>query len=581
MKINSTITKQVILNFIEKNRENFSIQLKRKYKRIYNEIDLLPGKKFAEKMYFLFNGDDDKKCIVCDDECKFDGYYKGYRKTCSAKCNGIIKKQIAREFRKCITCGNEFEVYKKRQKSCCSDVCFEKFMKTDEVKNKRLQSNIKYNLEKHGVEYYTQTDEFVEKTKNKKLERYGNPIYVNSEKAKETCIERYGVENPAQNEKVKQKMKETCIKRYGVDNFAKTKTFKKDHFDRVYDRISSDNRFSPKFSFNEYSGINNKYEFSCNKCSLEFEYNVNNGKYPMCPKCDTKDNTFEIEIEEFIKTIYDGKIHLHNRTILGKKELDFYLPEINVAIEFNGNYWHSEYTGGKHKKYHLDKTEQCEKSGIQLIHIFEDEWLLNKEIVKSKLRSILKCNKNSVYARNCIVKEIKSKQKNEFLEKNHIQGKDRCKIKLGLFHEDELISVMTFGDLRISLGNKPQQNHYELIRFSSSIRCIGGASKLFKYFTKNYKPKQIISYADRRFSIGNLYNVLGFNLVSKTEPNYWYFHLNSKVNKRHHRSSFQKHKLPKLLNTFDPKLTEWQNMKLNGYDRVWDCGNLKFIWESE
>lgn len=165
------------------------------------------------------------------------------------------------------------------------------------------------------------------------------------------------------------------------------------------------------------------------------------------------------------------------------------------------------------------------------------------------------------------------------MEKNHIQGKCGSSIRLGLFHGNKLVSVMTFGELRKSLGHSTIDNYYELIRYCSDLNCqvIGGASKLLSHFIKNNENvKKIITYADKRFSSidNNIYQKLNFKHIGDSVPSYWYFKLGEIV--RHHRYKFAKHKLRDRLKSFDSNLTEWQNMQMNGYDRIWDCGNLKY-----
>ena len=235
--------------------------------------------------------------------------------------------------------------------------------------------------------------------------------------------------------------------------------------------------------------------------------------------------------------------------------------------------------GNKGKSYHIDKSLGCEKKEIKLIHIFEDEWIFHKDIVQSRLSHILKTNNNKVYARKCYVQLISSNESNTFLELNHLQGSDNSKIQLGLFYNKNLVGVMTFGHLRLALGNKRKdKTEYEMYRFCVSQNIIGAGGKLLSYFIKNYAPSKIISYADRRWSSSDsFYNKLGFNLISVTPPNYWYFGRGNNY-KRYHRFGFAKHTLSKRLKTFDPLLTEWENMKNNGFDRIWDCGNLKYEW---
>jgi Zn finger protein HypA/HybF involved in hydrogenase expression len=285
----------------------------------------------------------------------------------------------------------------------------------------------------------------------------------------------------------------------------------------------------------------------------------------------------ENEIADYIKNELNVDIEIGNRKLLNGKELDIYIPSKKIAIEYNGLLWHSEFFGHKDKYYHLYKTEQCEKLGIQLIHIFEDEWKYKQNIVKARLKHIIGTSANRIYARKCEVKELNKKTEKKFLEQYHIQGSARAKVKLGLFNNGNLVAVMTFGDLRKQLGSTKQDNTYELIRFATKGAVVGGADKLFKYFIKTYNPTTIISYADRRWSMGKLYEVLGFNRVSTGKPNYWYM---LGYENRLHRYIFRKSEL-KSFKHYNPNKTELEIMIEAGYDRIWDCGSLKYKWSSE
>ena len=165
---------------------------------------------------------------------------------------------------------------------------------------------------------------------------------------------------------------------------------------------------------------------------------------------------------------------------------------------------------------------------------------------------------------------------NKFLEDNHIQGKLGAKVRVGLYHNEELVSLMTFGSLRKSLGSKSQEGDWELLRFCNKLNTnvVGGASKLLKYFINNYKPDNIISYADRRWSEGNLYYNLGFKLVGETRPNYFYLN----TSRRESRFKYRKDILVKQ--GYDPNKTEREIMKERGYLRIYDCGTLKFEYKS-
>lgn len=276
----------------------------------------------------------------------------------------------------------------------------------------------------------------------------------------------------------------------------------------------------------------------------------------------------ERSITEYVVSHFSGELLNNNRSVISPLELDIYLPDLKLAIEFNGNYWHSEQYVSKN--YHINKTNLCKEKGIQLIHIFEHQWDNKQSIIKSMLCNKLGLNTNKIYARKCEIKEVAAKDASNFLNENHMQGSTNSKINLGLFYEDELVSLMTF--------SKPRFNktiEWELNRFCNKLNTnvVGGASKLLKYFERNYQPKSLISYANLQWSSGGIYNTLGFELSHQSEPNYWWVRGGEILS----RYACQKHKLNSLLSIFDETLSETQNMKANNYNKLYDCGNLVFI----
>ena len=298
-----------------------------------------------------------------------------------------------------------------------------------------------------------------------------------------------------------------------------------------------------------------------------------------CPKCINIISKSEQEIYDFIKELGIDNIKQSDRTILNGKELDIYLPDYNLAIEFNGLYWHDEYS--KPDNYHLLKTDECLSKNIQLIHIFEDEWLNKKDIVKSRIKNLVHKIKRDrrIYARKCFIKEIDSSIARSFTERNHLQGFVGAKVHLGLFfvlnNKEYLVSYMSFSNLRKNLGQKETNDkYYELLRFCNVIdyRVIGGASKLLKYFENKYLPEKIISYADRRWSNGNLYNQLGFTQTHKSKPNYYYV----EGIKRHNRFGYRKDILISKYNC-KPEMTEKEFCRdVLGLNRIYDAGNLVY-----
>ncbi len=337
-------------------------------------------------------------------------------------------------------------------------------------------------------------------------------------------------------------------------------------------------KYNNKYDYSkvEYVKAHSKVNIICPKHG-EFEQTANVHLRKVvsigCPMCASEQSVsnMEKEIVDFLKKELNiNNIKINKRNIIKPKELDIFLPDFNIAIEFDGLYYHSELFQ-KNKNYHLDKTKMCEEKNIRLIHIFEDEWIYKMEIVKSRLRNILNKTEDKIYARKCIIKEIDIYQAKEFFNKNHLQGYTNSKYKIGLFYNNELVSCMLFNNPRVGIGTN--YSGYELTRFANeiNINVIGAANKLLKYFEKKYKPQIIKSYADKRWSMGKLYDVLNFNQISLNQPNYWYV-INQK---RKHRFNFRKEILKKQ--GFDTKnKTEHQIMLERKIYRIYDCGTITY-----
>ena len=334
-----------------------------------------------------------------------------------------------------------------------------------------------------------------------------------------------------------------------------------------------------RYNVTVLSETGSKIEFSCNQC--DSVYSQYHSSYFTCLKCNPpKKSKMQCEVYDYIKKELDvsDAIMDHRKTFSGNMEVDIFVPSKSIGIEFDGLYYHSEVAGNKPKTYHAWKTNECDSKGIRLIHIFEDEWRDQQEIVKSKIKKLLSHSVGieKIYARKCEVRPIGWNDAKQFLDKNHIQGSVPASILLGLFFNNSLVSVATFGKPTIVRGKKSLlQGEWELMRMATDIKknVIGAAGKLLSFFIKTHVPIKIISYADKRFTSkhSNVYASTGFSLVSDGQPNYYY--MNNYKN-RLHRFNFTKSKL--VESGADPMKTEWQIMQDLGYDRIWDCGHLKY-----
>ena len=295
-----------------------------------------------------------------------------------------------------------------------------------------------------------------------------------------------------------------------------------------------------------------------------------------------KPYNIDLEVYNELKSLIDeDSIKIHDKTVLKNlnQELDFYIPEKKLAIEVDGSYWHSQKL--KDPKYHQNKTLECLNAGVRLIHIFEYEWIQDetREKIKQLLRNALESNIKTVYARKCYIKEIDTDIEKEFLNRHHLQGYASSSIKYGLYsqQDDELISIMTFGASRFN-----NQYQYELIRYCNKpqIRVIGGAEKLFKRFIKDHNPEQIISYCSTSKFNGGVYSRLGFNRADRfiTEPNYvWvpYNFSNDKTVLTRYQTQIKKLK-DQGLEVYGH--TEDEIMQNRGYFKIYDSGNMRFVW---
>lgn len=568
--------------------------LKSKEFELFSEINSLEGINFNEKLYKYIYGEPEG-CKRCKSATRFRKFNSGYSLYCSQKCASLdtsekrkesIKKTFNTKYN--VDSPSQLPLVKSKIKQHRKEGRYDNVGKKAKITKK----------ERYGDENYIN----ILKIKEVKRERYGDENYNNRDKAKNTIESKYGDqfyiklgkklgdrarkgELGFKSEKYKEWLKHKGIKNVSELESVKQKKFLKRRqrtYGTIIERLKD--YVEPLFEEKDLKTLGyytDNFNFKCKICNNEFSDHLASAHIPRCPTCFPKrqvESRGEQELTQFIEKIL-GKnaVEVHNRTVLDGKELDIYIPSKNLAIEYNGIYWHGEIGGKKDKNYHLNKTKSCENKNIRLIHIFEDEWILKKEIVKQRIKHILNLETKRVYARQCTIRELDSKTSNKFLEKHHIQGSDKSSIRLGAFHKEKLVSIMTFSHLRVSVGGKVgTKDQYELIRFcNSNLNVVGIAGKLLKHFIKNYNPDTVITYADRRWSSSNsFYSKIGFKLVSEGTPNYWYTRKNS-LN-RFHRFGYRKGVLVKKLKNFDSNLTEWENMQINGFDRVWDCGSFKY-----
>lgn len=284
-----------------------------------------------------------------------------------------------------------------------------------------------------------------------------------------------------------------------------------------------------------------------------------------CRKCDTVGvSKKEKDLANFVKSL-GFEVVENDREILDGKEIDVFIPDLNVGIEFNGLYWHSEKFKGRN--FHKDKFELAKNKGVRLLQVWEDDWDNKQDVVKSHIKHVLGVSSQRVFARNTFVKVIEKFDASRFLDSYHIQGFVGSSVYLGLFDKlsNKLVAVAAF------VKNK---NDYTLTRYATSVHVVGGHSKLVKYFDNNFEFERLVTFADLSFSDGGLYENTGWNVDGFVPPDYSYVI----GNKRFHKFGFRLSKFkndPFLI--FEDGLSERELAELNGFDRVWDSGKIRFV----
>ena len=449
------------------------------------------------------------------------------------------------------------EVREKSKRTLLEHFGVEYVSQAPEVREKIKKTNV----EKYGFENASSSPEVKEKVKRTNLEKFGVECPLKlpeiKEKAKETSLEKYGFSHPMKSQEIKDKVKKTNFERYGTEDGANTPEAKEKRRKTNMDKYGVPHIFMAeeiKERIKEHTlekyGV--PYHCQAEKCVNANPHRISNPN------------------KKFHKLLNASKIENELEYIIEGYGYD--LKAGDVLIEINPSFTHNSTKAPRYSKrdpipfdYHLTKTLFAKKHGFHCIHVFDwDD--------KDKIVALLK-EREVVYARKCRVQEIQKKEADEFLNKHHLQGSTKqLQYAYGLFYEDKLVQVMTFG--------KPRYNknyEYELLRLCTitGLKVVGGADKLLSYFEEQVKPKSIISYCDLSKFSGDVYEKLGFTLANQTPPTkHWY---NEKT-KRHitdnllrQRGFDQLHKANYGKGTDNEQL-----MIKEGYVEIYDCGQLVF-----
>jgi hypothetical protein len=533
-----------------------------------------------------------KKCEYCNKTASFNIKLKQYRNTCSDKsCIGKYAHSIS--------------IKSVKQKYGVSSVFALKTI-IDKSKNtkKERYGDEKYNnqeknkhtcLQKYGVDNVSKSKNIKDKISKKYKESNKEERIL---KTKKTNFLKYGVEWNTQSNEIKNIIKTNNIKKYGVNHPMKNKDFfekRKLDFKEKFgvEFITQKPEIGEKIKNTKYEKAKEKILKNHKDIVIDFpEKGLVTIKCPNCNKTSTLNsfflyqrNKFNIDlclhctpykipsytqkrIAEWIKSLGIEIIEEY-KIPNTQKFIDIYVPKFKIGIEYNGVFWHSEKFRDIH--YHINKKIEAHKNDINLINIWEDDFIINETLIKNRLLNLFNIHKIKIGARKCIVKTISNKESINFLNEHHIQGYIPSNIIYGLFYNNELVSLISFGR-----RNGLKYNEIELLRYvvKDNYMILGGFNKLFNKFLTEHNPYKVITYLDLDWANfrNNIYENNGFTFIKQTPPNYFYI----VKGKRESRQKYQKFKLIKQ--GYDKNKTEVEIMKERGILRIWNTGNLKYEW---
>jgi len=528
---------------------------------------------------------------------------------------------------KCDYCGAEFQRQKHSREKC------NKHIQKDScgAKECKLKKKEEVSLLLHGETNIFKTNKFKDDMKEKCLKENGVEYYSqtknNKEKRKKTSRKNWGVDHPMQSSEVRTIQQESCEKVWGVKNISQHPDFKEMQKNGYQEASGFDhpmlNPVSLKkredtcestFGKRNYTQTEEYWTNRTKKC-LDEKGVLHESQLPenrakaketmksrydkdyysqtdesklnyrnVCmerlgvpnPLCLTKNQKYgkaEKELKDWLNSM--GFSFENDYLLLEGKEIDLYDPKINVAIEYCGLFWHNEDSPQpRDVKYHYDKYIKCLEKGIRLITIFEDEWKFRNKQVKGFLQSVLNKNTETIYARKCKVQQVNRKIFNEFCNQNHIQyGNNLGSVFFVLEYKKEIVAAMSLG--------RHHRGYLDIItldRFcvKSGINVVGGAARLFercKEWANNNNKEEIRTWSDNRWSQGNVYKKLGFELLIEEKADYSYVST-KKPKLRYSKQSQQKKKT-----NCPPELTEVQWANARGFSRIWDCGKKTWIYK--
>lgn len=541
---------------------------------------------FTEQVYIFYHCLGSAPLCGCGNPRVFKSFVKGYTQFCSNRQCCFRRNSISSGVSAYLKNRTRDELTETNLKRLQTSL--QRYGTTHPMKNGKVVDKVQAtNIARYGTKCTLENDLVKEQIQKTNLSRYGskNPLSNTAiqEKVKKTNLEKYGTEYSVSSWCIREKIVNTVRSKYGVDNVLASKTVQEKIKNTVRHRYNVGNVSQAHIPALSIKILECKHTLALlyetkNTQQIAAELSVSRDtvveylhRHGLEIKHTTVSN-FHLEVEQYINSL--GVTTKRNVRLCDNLEIDIFVEDLNLGIECNGTYWHSE-LNGKDKHYHLNKKDSYKQHNIDIVYVWEHDWYRNRLLIESRILARLH-KAEKIYARKCKIQEISSKQADEFLTRTHLQGTCASSHKLGLFYQDKLVSVMTFGNCRFG-----KIANYELLRFSSELGTVvvGAAGKLFAYFTKKCaKGTKIVSYCDKDFNSGNVYRKIGFKEIKHSLPGYVYTKNYRLVYNRMH---FQKKKLGKVLPNYQGHLSEWENMQINGYDRLWNCGNIIFSWEND
>ena len=574
------------------------------------------------------------KCKLCGetDQTKLIKKYDKIRDKhyISNKCNACDKIRKAKDFQKklvirtankvCKYCGTKDNLhldpkgyaccycndceskYQKDRDTARQQGCLQKYGVDNAMQDPEIYAHyVNKMLDEKNVTNIFQLPETIEAIQTKNMEKYGAkyasclPEYA--AKKTKTMLEKYGVENSMHVQEFADKAAATFFKNHGISNMQESPEMqrrslltRKENKWESFNEVLESRRLKPLFDKEFYiTSTHETCRYKCLDCNKEFDFKGSNANVVFC-ECHSNKSRYEKEISRWISSLgitniinnknFTTKLPGITKPNFSRYEIDVYLPDQNIGIDFHGLYWHSN--ARIQPNYHRDKKLYFDALGVNYIQVFENEWRQQPDIVKSIIQNKLNLRINTpIAARKCDIREVPIVVAQSFLNQNHLQGSCAAEHKYGLYLKDDLVCLMTLGKRRFvtSDSNDDITKNIELIRFANKVNTnvIGGFDRLLKYSHERIQFTSVLSYIDKRYFDGKGYIKSGFTNIGESHPNYFYFRVGKNYLNLEGRQKYQKQNLYKILENFDQELTEEENMKLNGYLRIYDAGNIKML----